>query len=406
MHKRLQRTACGLVAGAGLALAAPLSSAATATGPALDISGFARVVGGYLDDSHARYEGYADRISVSEDSLLGLQGDLRLTESLSLTSQLLAHSGDDRDSGVEWLYASYQPQESVKIRLGQMRTPFFNLSDVLDVGFAYPYIMPPQQVYNGFLFDQYRGISLTLNSSWQNFRTGLEVYTGYFDGDTIVAAYEIPTEVEDIVGVVATLGYSNVEWRSSFFSGRVDLTIPEVDTLTRTLTRLGFSRSAATLESAGRTSALQSALAYDGLRYFARAEYIHLSSDFAVVPDTHSRYVTLGINLPPVTLHITAASSDVSYDTIRHDIPLGLDPGLDSLATSFDRVRAILPSDDLTSLSLGARWELSSNLALKAEATRLDGERNQRSFFEIDAGESDAFDRKAMLYAVAVEWVF
>ena len=57
----------------------------------VEFSGFARVVAGYLDEEMASFEGYDDSISFSEQSLIGLQADIRLTDTLTVATQLLAH---------------------------------------------------------------------------------------------------------------------------------------------------------------------------------------------------------------------------------------------------------------------------------------------------------------------------
>lgn len=72
----------------------------------LQFSGFARVVAGYLDENDAQYLGYENKISVAEQSLLGLQADYRITDDLSATIQAIARTGDETDSGIEWFYVT------------------------------------------------------------------------------------------------------------------------------------------------------------------------------------------------------------------------------------------------------------------------------------------------------------
>ena len=57
----------------------------------VQFSGFARLVGGYLDAGEVHYQGYNDTLSLGQHSLLALQTDVELTETLSFTTQLLAH---------------------------------------------------------------------------------------------------------------------------------------------------------------------------------------------------------------------------------------------------------------------------------------------------------------------------
>ena len=75
----------------------------------LEISGFGRLVAGYLDDNNVSFEGYTNELTFSEQSLLAIQADYHLTDTLSVTSQLLAHNNSERDSGIEWFYLTYEP---------------------------------------------------------------------------------------------------------------------------------------------------------------------------------------------------------------------------------------------------------------------------------------------------------
>lgn len=367
-------------------------------------SGFARLVGGYLNDKDAKYEGYENSFSAAEDSLLGLQGEALFTDTLSATIQLLAHSGDDRDSGVEWLYLTYAPTHELQIKAGQLRTPFFNLSDVLDVGFAYPYITPPQQVYSSFLFDRYRGISVSYNTTADAIRIGLETSWGTYNDDFIRIGEKVPTRVDEMYAVVVKIGYDNIELRSAYIIGDPQVDIPELSQLSNALSQYGFNESAKSLSTEGQVKVFQAGITYDNLRYFARAEIIQTRSDFLVAPDLRSHYLTVGLYQPPFTFHLTAAQSDTTYQSARNTIPTGIDPGLDFLSQSYNTAYASLPADNLRSTSIGARWDLQHNLAIKSEITWLHGEQGTRSFFQIE--DPAAFDRKATLMSIAVEWVF
>lgn len=64
----------------------------------LQFSGFARVVVGYLDDAQADYQ---------------------IIDDLAITGQLIGHSGNKRDSGIEWLYLTYTPSNTLKFKLGK-----------------------------------------------------------------------------------------------------------------------------------------------------------------------------------------------------------------------------------------------------------------------------------------------
>ena len=88
----------------------------------LEISGFARVIGGYLSHSSRSFDGYTNEVSLSEQSLFAVQPSYSFNDQLSISSQFVAHTSDDRDSGLEWAYLSYQPNSAWHLRAGKLQT--------------------------------------------------------------------------------------------------------------------------------------------------------------------------------------------------------------------------------------------------------------------------------------------
>ena len=99
-----------------------------------EFSGFARVVAGFLDEPDSPFNGYDDGVSLGQQSLVAVQPSFNFTSELSATAQWLAHTSDDRGSSLEWLYLSYQPTPSWRLRAGKLRTHFFRYRDGIDVG--------------------------------------------------------------------------------------------------------------------------------------------------------------------------------------------------------------------------------------------------------------------------------
>jgi len=170
----------------------------------LEVSGFARVIGGYLDHDDRRFEGYTDEVSFGEQSLVAVQPTYSFNDKLSVTSQLIGHTNSDRDSGVEWAYLSYQPNSAWHLRAGKLRTPFFIYSDSIDVGYSYPWVTAPIQIYDNYMFSTFNGASASYYQSGSEVALNLEAYYGYFKGDLFFegSKVDLETEVEDLAGIV------------------------------------------------------------------------------------------------------------------------------------------------------------------------------------------------------------
>ncbi|MDM7860983.1 hypothetical protein QTP81_10275 [Alteromonas sp. ASW11-36] len=369
-----------------------------------DVSGFARVVAGYLDESKASYEGYDDSLSLSEQSLLGVQAEYSFNEQLSVAAQLLAHSGDSRDSGVEWLYLRYEPSPNWRFKLGRLRTPIFQYSDILDVGFAYPWITPPQQIYSAYLFSNYEGATATYRQYYSGFNFDFEVFLGMFDETENYAGLIVPVKADPLAGFVFKSRHDAVQLHASYIrTNDFSTVVAEFDQFANILRSAGFQESADSLALKGRVEVMLGGLNYDSVDYFASTEWMRISSDVLLVPKTDSFYVTVGANLAPFQVHFTYASSSAEYDTIENEVPLGINPQLDALHFQYDTFIDNLPLDTLDSATVGVRYDLNSSVALKADVSWLDTKPDERGFFVINDA---SFDREAVLYQIAVEWVF
>ena len=406
-------------------------------------SGFARLAGGYLDEGDASYQGYDNAIGYDQHSLFALQTDVALSETFSFTTQLLAHASEDRDTGLEWAYLTWRPSNSWNFKAGKLRTPFLFHSDTLDLGYAYPWIIPPQQVYTPYLFPNFTGLSAAYQFNIWDWDIEAEAYWGRIDNFTVKDQYAADTEVSNPRGLILDAWRGNLRLRASYHLSDTALKLPQAarigrvsNNLVRELRERGFNRSADSLRAKSSTTFTQLAISYDALDYFLKAEYTRLRrTNASAVPEFDSYYLSGGYTFHPFNLPITAHATFASISTKGRDRPVedeiecspgglfggapgGLPVGLPLPAPSpncfyralyrgaFNYIRdANSPlDDDLRSLSVGLRWDVNPSVALKAEWIHLRGAREQRGFFTIDPTAD--FDRKANLFLLGLEWVF
>lgn len=371
--------------------------------PAFEVSGFGRIIGGYLDEENAKYLDYSDSFEFDNQSLAALQFDWRVSNKLSVTSQLLGHSNSDRESGIEWLYLTYDLDDDWQFRIGKQRTPFYRYSDVINVGFAYHWINPPQQLYNGVLFPTYEGININYRYGNEEIQGSIEAYWGEFNDSYEIAETTIKPDVKNLHGVISRIRKQNVLFTLAFHRGDIDLTLAELDGFSQVLRSAGYDVSADSLSAKGKVEVLSMGLSYHSFDYFAETEIMKLVGGPTVFPDMTSAYVTAGIYSPPMTYHVTLATSNASYSKPVNEIPLGLADELDQLSLAYESVYSELNRDSLDSLTFGVRYDFNEHFAIKSDISLLKGKAGQRSFFEIN---NENFDNSATLYQVALEWVF
>lgn len=370
----------------------------------VEFSGFARIVAGYLDEDDATFLGYDNSLNFDQQTLIGLQADYQINDNLSVTGQAVARTGDDKDSGIEWLYLTYSPAKSLRFKLGRQRTPIFNYSEIVDVGFAYPWVSLPQQVYRTFLFPTYEGLHGQYEYNGREVSIGLEAYTGGIERDFTANGQVLDTDIDNLRGMVGNIGYGGWNFRASYHRGHADIEQPELNAFSDQLRQLGFTQSANSIKTAGVGRFYQVSAFYENVDYFFRTEVMQIKADLSLAPKTKGYFVSGGLNFYPVVVYASFAKDINRYGKMSSDIPIGLSPQLDALAFGYQQVFSQSIDNDTKSYTLGLRWDWKQNLAFKAEATFLEENNALQGLFT--SRDVNKFDGQAMLYQVAMEWVF
>ena len=406
------------------ATACSTSSVALEINDQLDISGFARVIGGYIDDNEAQLNGYQDEVTLKQQSLLALQPTFRFNEQFALTGQFIAHSNSERKSGTEWLYLSYSPNNSWQFRAGKLRMPTYAYSDSIDVGYSYPWITPPLQVYNNYLAPTFTGISGSYNYAGREYALYLEGYYGYFDGEILQAGsrVDISANVKDIIGVTARLSHQNLSLRLSYNTGYNKSDVPQLEPIQNALEQAGFHNSASSLDDDGRTSFYEAAISYDDFDSFFKAEWTRAETELDLAPSLDGYYFTAGYLWQDWTLHFTYGASSYTNVKAQQELQGVLNTALQKLGqqqplTAIETISLqyfglfdSAPDGSLDSYTLGTRWDFRLNMAFKAEVTYLNETSPRSGFFgtRFTSGLPSDLNKKndATLLQLGWEWVF
>lgn len=120
----------------------------------IQISGYGSIVAGqtlgsgevFTADWHDVGQ-YDDRISFLPESMLALQARGNLTDKVSYTAQLVAKGVDDFKPEFDWYYLTYEANDNLSFMAGRRTIPMYYFSEFYEVGFAYPWVRPPSNLY-------------------------------------------------------------------------------------------------------------------------------------------------------------------------------------------------------------------------------------------------------------------
>jgi hypothetical protein len=320
--------------------------------------------------------GYTRAWSPEVDSRLGLQLTASLAPRLTGILQLIAEQRYDENytPSVEWASLKYDITPDFSVRAGRIEQSSFMTSEYRKVGYAIPWVRPPQEVYRIIPVTNSDGIDLSFRSRFAGFTNTLQGAYGRKDV-SLPAGGRI--EVRDAMTLTDVLEWGATTLFASY--GRIRLTIDDEN-----LNALfaGFRQFGPEGEAiAGRYSVndkryevMAVGARYDPGDWFVMAERAHANSR-TFIGEPRGWYVTGGYRLGAVTPYVTLARVRLDSSTSDPGLSLaGLPPFPAAQATALNTtLNGLLESRARQKrVAVGARWDFARNAALKVQYERLD----------------------------------
>jgi hypothetical protein len=330
----------------------------------------------------------------------GVQFNGKISDKAEAVVQVLGRADDNFDAQIKWAYVGYDINNSLTARAGRLMLPFYLHSQYTQVGYAYPWIELPTEMYAVIPLDTMEGIDLTWNVSTGNIAHSINVFWGGMDVESNGALFE----VRDQHGINLRSNLGNwTAWYSytnSEVSVDVSANVPVPPFPAALQNGLNMDHHYAYFTGLG--------LQYDNGSLFVMAERgrLDLSTPAHWFPTLDSGYVTAGYRFGKFTPHVTWAGiehSDLSdVDTNNPLAPVAL-----GLFQTF--------GDHQKSWTFGSRYDLTPGISLKAEVTYaydFSGDDFKSNGFFSDPtnptnlASPDTRDDDPMIYRLAVETVF
>ena len=320
-----------------------------------------------------------NNVGFSNDSRLGIQISAKVNPKVDITGQLLASGRfENYDLKADWAFVTYHVNDPLAIRAGKVKLTTFLISDYIEVGYAYPWIRPPQEVYSANPISTINGVDMLLRLNMGSATFLFQPYYGTSQGAQALVPQEAfalylapaPTPgsvvyadftADRMYGVNMSLGTDVFTVRAGYLQTLVSAPTFQV------------KEDNVTFASIGGTLDWHNVVFYG--EYFKRE--IDGFANFAF-PNQKGFYTTLGYRIGKFLPNVTYAKLDKNTQTGEVGTPL---------------VQA--------STTLGLRYELGAGAALKMEAQQIKPEAGTRGLL-IGVPAND----KATIYGVALDVVF
>jgi hypothetical protein len=382
----------------GIACAAFARAGDGMSTPGWSLSGFGSAGAGYSNNADSDYMtsslkrngvGASGRWSTSLDTRLGAQLNFKANEQWSAVLQVVSEQRFDGSyrPAVEWANIKYQATPDLAIRLGRIALPMFLAADYRKVGYAFPWVRPPVEVYGVIPITSSDGIDATYRSN----RGALKNVTQGFFGRTRLALPDGAAAVaKRVAGFTNTTEYGAASVRLSMLSADLSMDLlrdffngfrqfgPQGDVLAE---RYAFDHKRVTAVSLGAS--------YDPGRWFVMGELGRMRTR-SLLGDTTGLYTTAGYRLGTFTPYLTFARVRANSPTTDPGLDLaGLPPpaaGAGAVMNGY--LNALLTTVPIQrTVSIGTRWDCMTDIALKLQldhVTPLDGSRG--SFANVQPG--------------------
>lgn len=328
---------------------------------------------------------FDNEMSTSIDSILGLQLDARINDQLGGAVQLVIKDrlDDSFEDNVAWAFLRYRFNPDWTLRVGRIGLDVYLLSEYRNLGFSYLWVRPPLEFYAPVASDSFDGADLTWSVPMGEGQFRAKLFGGRLQNDFFV---ENPVELtlEPVLGM--TLSWESDRWQlrmsvthnqmddgQYYFPGLEDLATaleaseplwPEAPSL---VDKLVVESAEINYYSVG--------AAYSSAPWQIQAEVSYLDSAVDIFPTLLSSYISVGRQVGPVTLYTLLSDANLRSDRIIVPAPPDY-PMMPVESAQLDLLAAATQylfdgaNIDQSTFSLGARWDVRYDMALKFQWDR------------------------------------
>ncbi len=372
-----------------LVATAVLSVLVSTSAQAIQFDGFMTAGAAIHDDENKNTyigslgdRGITEDLTFETDSRFGLQISSDVAENMSVVAQLLGTGVDGNFNAiVEWAYIDYEINDIASVHVGKIKQPVYLVNDYVEVGYAYPWIRPPAEVYylNNPL-NTVNGIELLLQVPVGSGTLSFQPYIGS-NRDDIPNAEGAFFEAENIYGIDIKYSDRNYTVHASTFKC-------EVKTFGGfSVENTPFGTVDVDLNGKGDCDVTAAGLNLDINDFVVYAEWQTRTTDDTLsraFGDQDAWYTTLGYRFGKFLPHITFAAIEGEASTV------GVATGDGAVSGGFLPPGASFnfPVAIQTSITAGLRYEVNDSAALKIEYQVVDVDTDQQTL--IDANQPGA----------------
>lgn len=357
--------------------------------------------------------------SWKSDSLLGLQWQGNWSPEWGTMVQLVAKDRFDNSlaNSVEWAFVRYRPTDGLDLRLGRLGADIFMLSEYRQVGYAIPWVRPPQDLYGLASLYHFDGVDIakrielgdaTLNIKAFYGNSDEEYPTGFNNGQGIHVDF-------DLYGASTSMEWNY--WKLRYTYAKVEVKSDHAKPLRDGLQQVALLWPPATqflseLETLNKSFDYnQIGVNYDNNDWWFQGEFVQLGSELALVASGKHAYASLGKRFGSLSIYGLTGYAEpknpvvyVPYPSIV--LPEPYQSQLDYLVIATERTLNGVRIKQ-RSYGMGARWDFTAKMALKIQVEQFDVDKTGTNLWlRTDISQMIVKDQKPVVLSLAWDVLF
>jgi len=338
------------------------------------------------------------------DTILGLQANWRATQELEFVGQVISRLHFDRSHNPElmWAFAKWEPDPRFSLRAGRIGADFMMLADSRLVGYSYLTVRPPTDFFGPLFFSHFDGADVSGTIPIGDGLVRGKLFAGKTKEKSAGTLGVWDTSGSPVGGLV--LDYVTGPWHVRLNSARIRFASDmNTSMLTEPLIfahNLGVSgaldavKTLQTKDAAARF--LSFGVAYDRGPLQLQGMLNRIRQESAVFQSSHAGYLLAAYRVGSVTPFIGVSR----WKTYPHEyLPVVGDAFLDGVYSGFVAGSKV----DRTTYSLGARWDIHRQIALKLQWDAVRASRDTGFSF---ANATQAWNGKTDVLTATMDFVF
>jgi len=293
-------------------------------------------------------------------SKFAVQGQYGITDTLSLTGQLGTKPVQDSwEVGPGNIYLAWQANDNLTLRGGRIGTPIYMYSETLQVGFSYPWLRLPEEVYSLVQLTSHDGADILYNRSTALGALSFQLSGGNAIGREQYALDDMhDIDYRDVFATSLALSTDNFgTFRIGYAEADLKITVDDVVTIPV----LG-QRNVALVELDGQKGKFSSiGHQYDNGTWVSAAEAVKLQIENNEEAETNAFYLMGGRRFGDYLAHVTYGQLDE-------------------------------PAGRQVSMTYGLNYSFSPTVTLKGEYKRVDTSQGPDAVGVFQGNAQQAFD--------------